>query len=133
MPSASDPRPTEVRGPQPGQHALRVTRVTLSAHRFRVVRSRRRPARRPTGTVIGYSLTRAARVTFRITPAGPRARSRRGGLLTRRGRTGRNTLRFTGRIGPRALAPGRYVLTIQAQDRATTSPVRRIQFTVLAG
>jgi hypothetical protein len=42
----------------------------------------------------------------------------RAGRLVRSGRVGANTLRFSGRIGKRALAAGRYRITLVATDAA---------------
>lgn len=51
------------------------------------------------------------------------------GQLTRRGRTGQNGMRFTGRFGRRALSPGKYRFGVFARDAAgNTSAVQRISF-----
>jgi hypothetical protein len=42
---------------------------------------------------------------------------------------GRHTLRFTGRIGPHHLAPGRYTVTIRATGSGG-SATRRMHFTL---
>jgi hypothetical protein len=56
------------------------------------------------------------------------------GALTRRGsRTGRVALVFSGRVGGRALAPGRYRATIVVRDsRRRSSTPRHASFTVIA-
>lgn len=57
---------------------------------------------------------------------------RAGPLLRRQGRRGLNRLRFTGRIGRRALRPGRYRLLVRATDAAgNRSKLRRRGFRVV--
>ena len=71
------------------------------------------------GTKIRYSLSETARTTIvfkRKSKAGRRKRFKRVGALTRRGKEGRNVVPFSGRIGRRALAPGRYRLVVTAAD-----------------
>ena len=56
------------------------------------------------------------------------------GTLSRTRRAGRTSTPFTGRIGRRALAPGRYRATVRATDAAgNVSRPRSIDFTVVAG
>jgi hypothetical protein len=53
------------------------------------------------------------------------------GQLVRRGKTGRNGMRFTGRFGRHALSPGQYRFAVFARDAAgNTSPVKRLSFTL---
>lgn len=57
---------------------------------------------------------------------------KRRGTLTRNGKAGRNSLAFSGRIGRRALKPGRYRATFRATDAAgNRSAARRITFRVV--
>jgi hypothetical protein len=70
-----------------------------------------------TGTTFLYKLSRAAKVTITI----ERRRGRKhvlyktiGALRTRDGKAGRNRIRFSGRIGKRALKQGRYRATLVA-------------------
>jgi hypothetical protein len=57
----------------------------------------------------------------------------RGGTLTRRNLdAGRGRIGFSGRIGRRALRPGRYRATLTATDLAgNRSPARRLSFRVV--
>ncbi len=57
----------------------------------------------------------------------------RAGLLTRRNQgPGRVSTRFSGRIGRRKLAPGRYRATVGATDAASNrARTRRVSFTIL--
>jgi len=78
-------------------------------------------ARAPGGTRLRYILSERARVTVAIKRAvrrGGRIRLRTVGSLTRAGAEGANTIRFSGRIGRRALRPGRYKTVIRATDAA---------------
>jgi hypothetical protein len=74
------------------------------------------------GTVIRYTLSEPAAVGLRFYRAGT---GRRVGTLRRAGRTGANRVAFSGRIGRRALRPGRYRLRITAVDPAGNSSVTR--------
>ena len=57
---------------------------------------------------------------------------RAGRTLTRTSKAGRNRVKFTGRIGRRALKPGRYRLTIVATDAAgNRSRARRLNFRIV--
>ena len=133
--------------------------VRLSRARFPVGRhvtplATPRRLRAP-GTVARYRLSESATVTFAIerTVAGRLRRSRGTsrcitlarnervescrrywpiGTLTRQATGGPNTLDFSGRVGSRALRPGRYRLTLQATDRAgNTSRATVRRFTIV--
>lgn len=105
------------------------------------------------GTAFRYSLSEDAKVMIRIERALPgrldgrrcrapsrRLRSRRActrfvlaGTLRRVGRRGANKITFTGRIGRRALGPGRYRAVFSAMDHAGNASIQRsVFFTVLA-
>jgi hypothetical protein len=70
------------------------------------------------GTTIGFALSEAATVRFRLERAVAPRRFVRAGRLRRSGRAGTNRFRFSGRIGTRALRPGRYRLRARAVDSA---------------
>ena len=73
------------------------------------------------GTRLRYTLSERARVTVAIQRAvkrGGHVRYRTVGSLRRGGAQGANTIRFSGRIGKRALRPGRYRAVIRATDAA---------------
>ena len=78
-------------------------------------------ARARGGTRLRYTLSERARVTVAIQRAvkrGGHVRHRTVGSLRRGGAQGANTIRFSGRIGKRALRPGRYRAVIRATDAA---------------
>ena len=78
-------------------------------------------ARAPGGTRLRYTLSERARVTVaiqRTVKRGGHVRHRTVGSLTRDAAQGANTIRFSGRIGKRALRPGRYRAVIRATDTA---------------
>jgi hypothetical protein len=78
-------------------------------------------ARTARGTRLRYTLSEPARVTVAIKRAvrrGGHIRYRMIGALKRTGKSGANSIRFTGRIGKRALRPGRYRAVIRAADPA---------------
>ncbi|MET0511622.1 MAG: hypothetical protein ABW135_08080 [Thermoleophilaceae bacterium] len=78
-------------------------------------------ARASDGTRLRYTLSERARVTVAIQRAvkrGGHVHFRTVGSLRRAGAQGANTIRFSGRIGKRALRPGRYRALIRATDAA---------------
>jgi streptogramin lyase len=114
--------------------------------------SQRRRRRIKTGTTIRYRLTEAAtvRLRFERVLAGRRVRRKcvapkrryrkrrkcrrykHAGTLVRTSKVGRNSVKFTGRIGRKALKRGRYRLVLRATDAAgNRSRVRRIGFRVV--
>jgi hypothetical protein len=72
------------------------------------------------GTRLRYTLSENARVVLKVQRAlgGRPMRYRTVGALRRTGIGGLNRMRFTGRIGRRALRPGRYRAVIRATDAA---------------
>jgi len=108
-----------------------ITSLTSSHRTFAVGRDRTAVSAIAGGTTLRYTLSEAATVTVRIR----RARARRVvGRLTRKARQGRNAVRFSGRIGRRALAPGRYRASVTATDAAgNRSASKRVSFRVVGG
>src|SRR4051794_12046485 len=96
---------------------------------FAVGRARTALAAVLRGTTLRYSLSEAAKVTIKI----QRARDGRAiGKLTRAARQGSNALKFSGRIGKRALKSGRYVAVLTATDAAgNRSAAKRVAFRVV--
>ena len=76
-----------------------------------------RAARTARGTSLRYTLSESARVMVKIQRKS-RTRYRRVGTLRRSGVKGPNRIRFTGRIGRRALRAGGYRVVIRATDAA---------------
>jgi hypothetical protein len=131
--------------------------LTLANKRFAVgseqtalTAARRRRA--PRGTTFRFSLSEPATVRIAIERARPgrrvgrrcrrptrRLRKKRRctrfvatGTLTRRAVAGANSTRFSGRLGRRALRPGRYRAIASATDRAgNRSRARRVSFNVV--
>lgn len=90
-------------------------------------------ARVARGTRFRYALSEPARVTLKIQRILParRARYRTLGTLKRSGAKGANRIRFSGRIGSRALRRGRYRGVIRAVDAAgNRSAARTARFRV---
>jgi hypothetical protein len=106
------------------------------------------------GTAFRFTLSKAGVVTIRIARArlgrrvgrrclaATRARRHRpsctrligAGNLTRRLAAGRRSVPFSGRIGRRPLAPGRYRATLTARDAAgDVSRSQTLSFTIVAG
>jgi subtilisin-like proprotein convertase family protein len=113
-------------------------------------RKKRKPA--PIGTAVSYSLDKAATVTFTVERGLPgrrgagrcvkptranRGRARctryslRKGSFTHAGATGRNSLRFSGRLGGRKLPAGDYRLVGSAATAAGKSATKRAVFHVV--
>ena len=74
-------------------------------------------ARARRGTILRYTLSENARVTIKVKRRSGN-RYRTVGTLRRGGLEGGNRIRFTGRIGRRALRAGRYRAVIRATDAA---------------
>jgi hypothetical protein len=85
---------------------------------FRATKSRVRVAH---VTRFRYVLSESARVTLRFKRIGRRGRLASAGTLKRTGSKGLNRIRFTGRIGRRALRAGRYRAVLTATDTAGNS------------
>lgn len=123
--------------PEPVQPAARDTQAPLisglrsSRKAFAVGRAKTAIAALARGTTLSYTLSEAAKVTVKI----QRDHARRAaGKLTRNARKGVNTLKFSGRIGARALKPGRYTFVVTAVDAAgNRSAAKSVRFRVLAG
>jgi FG-GAP-like repeat/FG-GAP repeat len=115
----------------PAVQRFRLTHPVFRVANFSTPRSARAAAAIPRGTAFRYVLNGSAKV--RITIAQPRVRGKRlvkRGTLRRSGKRGPNSVRFSGRIGRRALAPGRYRATISTGRKA---PPRRVLFRIVAG
>jgi hypothetical protein len=88
-------------------------------HVQRVGRAGRRGRhRRPAATTFRYSLSQDARVLFTIQRILPGRRVGKPRRFAVNAVAGPNATRFSGRIGGRALAPGRYRVTLIAIDAA---------------
>lgn len=86
-------------------------------------------ARVARGTRFSYVLSEPAKVVLRIKRVGAK---RAVGQLTRAAKSGRNTLKFSGRIGSKPLKPGRYRALITATDAAgNRSAAKRVRFRVV--
>jgi hypothetical protein len=120
----------------PDRVAPAITNVRLSPRTFTAGRRATVLRARRTGTKIRYTLSESASTALRIQRVArgrvaggkcrlPTASNRRGrkcvrfvraGTLRRSGKTGANRVAFSGRIGRRALRPGRYRLIVKATD-----------------
>jgi hypothetical protein len=129
--------------PSPGQAAPTPTLVLgdlkLVPGRFRVAAATRgaRAAKAPRarrGTRIQFTLSQAAPVTFTVDRARPKRRWKKVGAFTLEAGSGANSLSWGGRIGKRALKPGRYRLTAQAGggNGPLSEPLRK-RFTIVRG
>jgi hypothetical protein len=102
---------------------FRTTRKVFAAGRARTAVSAR-----VRGTRFRYTLSEDAKVTVRIV----RRNGRSAGKLMRTAKKGANTVKFSGRIGRRALKRGRYRAVIVATDAAgNRSAPRRVKFRVV--
>jgi hypothetical protein len=99
------------------------TRFTVGSARTAI------SARVAHGTSFNYVLSEPAKVVLQIKRVGAK---RAIGKLTRSAKSGRNTVKFSGRIGSRPLKPGRYRAVITATDAAGNhSAAKRVRFRVL--
>jgi hypothetical protein len=70
------------------------------------------------GTRITYSITGPARVTYTFTRLLPHRKTRGAGSFAKNaGKAGKQSVRFSGRVGHHTLAPGSYKLTVTAKNR----------------
>jgi plastocyanin len=114
-------------GPSGGNPGAARTRAAIS--RARVIPARLRRGRR--GRIV-FRIDRPAKVVVQF------ARVRRGrrtrflhGTITKRAKTGRNRIRFTGRLGGRRLRPGRYRLRLVATtDQGVSSRSKPLFVTI---
>jgi hypothetical protein len=108
--------------------------VTLSRKRFRVARGATAlSAAARAGTTLRFTLSEAARmrIALRRVRAG---HVKRVGALLRSEPAGPGRIAFSGRLGTRALRPGRYRMRITATDRAgnRSQPAVVVRFRILA-
>lgn len=121
----------------------------VGAKRTAVVSAKKRRA--PIGTTFRFSLDRAATVTITIrrSTVGRRSGKRcvaptkklahhkrctllvRSGALTRHGKPASNSVAFTGRVGRRALKPGRYIATFVATAGGKASAAKVLRFKIV--
>lgn len=149
-------------GPEPGQPGgaiLMLTDLSVKPARFRVAKGRTaisalRRRTVPRGTTFRYTLTEPAMVKIAIKrklagrrkgskcvrPTRALRRAKRctrlvaKGTLSRSSKLGANSVRFTGRIGRRKLAAGKFAAFVTAIDAAgNRSEPRTLPFTVLPG
>jgi hypothetical protein len=113
---AADTPPTGGDQPPPTDTTAPViSHLGFSKKTFAVGRARTAIAALAHGTKLRYTLSEAATVTIKI----QKLKTRRVvGTLTRSGAKGANTIKFSGRIGKRALRPGRYRAVLTAADAA---------------
>jgi hypothetical protein len=110
----------------------RLSPLTLSASTFHAAHSgasAMSAAAEPTGTFVIYSDSQAATTEF-VVERSVRGRFRKLGGFTHTDDAGTNALRFTGRIGGRALAAGSYRLSASAQSAGGSSAVRTATFQI---
>jgi hypothetical protein len=117
-PPAGDPSGGPSGAPAADTVAPLISRFRATRSVFAVARATTpRAARVARGTRLEYSLSENARVVVKIRRK-LSARYRTVGKLRRTGLKGSNRVRFTGRIGRRALRAGRYRAVITATDAA---------------
>jgi hypothetical protein len=116
---------------------LRMTRVRMTPRRFAVSHSRRSVKRRRShatdGTTVTWVLNQRASVRITVRKLRPGGRTTMVRSFTRKGITGENTARYSGRVGRRLLKPGRYRMTITAATKDQRTAPRRLAFTVVRG
>lgn len=114
--------------------APRVTRYRVAPRVFRAARGGGSLAARPVGTRVSFRLSEPARVVFavqRLRRSHGRRYVRLRGSFSHVSQAGRSTLRFTGRLRHRRLAPGRYRLVIVAVDsQGLRSHARTVAFRI---
>jgi hypothetical protein len=110
----------------PALTGLRLSRKVFAVGRARTAIA----ARTARGTRVSYKLSENAKVVVKIQRVG---KKRLVGKLTRTAKSGRNALAFSGRIGAKALTPGRYRAVITAIDAAgNRSAAQTVRFRIAA-
>jgi hypothetical protein len=105
-----------------------ITGFRTTKKAFAVGRARTARTAGVRGTRFRYTLSEDAKVTVRIV----RRSGKSAGKLVRTARKGANTIRFSGRIGRRALKRGRYRAVMIATDASgNPSAPRRVNFRVV--
>lgn len=129
--SAPAPRPgTPIQISTRDRVAPRIVFLNLTRRNFAPRRRGRGAGRR--GTVIRYTLSEKATVKVQVERQKGRRYIKLRGALTRRSTRLVNRLAFSGRIGSRLLAPGRYRFVVSATDAAgNRARPRRVAFRVL--
>jgi hypothetical protein len=112
---------------------VKLTRLTMSPRRFAVRHPRGTRHRNAVdGSTVTWRLNRAATVRLKV----QRRVGRRWvavGTVSRKARVGQGTLRFTGRVGGRLLANGRYRMVVTATAAGRTTAARTLAFRVVRG
>ena len=120
----------------PAGDALALSGLRITNRRFAVGRARtarvgqaQAAARRKRGTTFVFRLSHAASVSIRI-----KRRAKTAAVLKRTAHAGGNRIRFSGRVGRRALRPGRYRATLRAVDAAgKRSKPQTVRFRIVRG
>jgi hypothetical protein len=112
----------------------KLSAVSFSPRRFRTaqVGAQRAARKRGRGSKLRFTLSQNARVRVALKSVPRGHRARKAGSLQIAGQAGANSRKFTGRIGTRALKPGRYVAALTAVDAAgRKSSTRRVGFIIV--
>jgi hypothetical protein len=111
-----------------------VSRASMTNTRFRVASgsTATTAAKAPRGTSFKFTLKAPAKVTITLCAVGRHKRCTHAGKLTRSNlQAGPNAIKFSGRIGKRALRPGAYRATLSARNAKGTSKPVVVRFTVV--
>jgi hypothetical protein len=107
--------------------APKVFAVNRRGKAERLVKSRAKK-----GTTITFKLSEAARVVFAVQRVLPKKRFGKALRFAMNAKAGANKKKFSGRIGKKALKPGRYRLTMVARDGAgNRSTPKRLTFSIV--
>jgi hypothetical protein len=113
---------------------LSISGLTVSPSRFAVAGTgpKSRRSRTPHGTRFRFQLSTSADVRIVIQRRGRGHRFHKVGSLTRHAAAGLDTIRFSGRLGRKALRPGRYSAMVTATDAAGhRTGTQRVTFTIV--
>lgn len=110
-----------------------LSRLSLKPHSF-APKSRGSTLSAHKGARVRFKLSRASKVRFLIQRRvkGKRYRTVRGGRIERAGRSGSNSIGFSGRVRHKPLKPGRYRLRVIPHDAGGTAKPKSVSFRVLA-
>ena len=115
-----------------------LTAASLTNKKFAVARgatalTARKKAKVKRGTKIRFTLSKASSVSIAIQSVKKR-KVKRIGTLTRAGKRGKNSVKFTGRLGRKALAVGSYRAVIGATDAAgNKAKTKTLSFKIVKG
>ena len=119
---------------------MKLGKLKMAPRKFRVKKARKAGQAKSKvkfGSSINWSVNRAATMRIKVerlaTGSKKAKRWVRVGTIKKSAKKGKGTLKFSGLVGKKRLAPGSYRLVVTATAGGFTSASRTIKFTVVKG